>query len=99
KLRLGAGPGIALATAGVVITAVIVGFVAAWIVATSWTEGLLIGAIVASTDAAAVFLVLHHRGMRINERVDAVLEMESGINDPVAVFMTTACVQLLTIGA
>src|SRR5579883_2943821 len=62
KLRLAAGPGIALATVGVVLTAAIVGVVAAWVLAVSWTEGLLIGAVVASTDAAAVFLVLHHRG-------------------------------------
>jgi cell volume regulation protein A len=99
RLHLGLGPASILATIGVVVTAVMVGAVAALALGTSWTEGLLVGSIVASTDAAAVFLVLHHRGMRINERVDAVLETESGINDPVAVFLTAGCVQLLTLGA
>jgi cell volume regulation protein A len=99
RLRLALGPAALLATLGVVITAAIVGVVAAFILHTSWTEGLLVGAIVSTTDAAAVFLVLHHRGMRINERIDAVLEIESGINDPVAVFLTVGCVELLSQGA
>jgi cell volume regulation protein A len=87
-----------LATVGVLLTAAITAPVAKWLLDISWTEGLLIGAVIASTDAAAVFFLIHARGLRLRPRVGATLEVESGANDPFAIFMTIALVEVLLIG-
>jgi cell volume regulation protein A len=87
-----------LATVGVLVTAALTAPAAAWALGLNLTEGLLVGAVVASTDAAAVFFLLHAHGLRLRPRVSAVLEVESGINDPLAIFLTIVLVELLLIG-
>jgi len=84
-----------LATWGVLITAVITGLAAAWILQISWLEGLLLGSIVGSTDAAAVFSVLRSGGITLPRRISALLEVESASNDPMAIFLTIGCIEVL----
>jgi cell volume regulation protein A len=91
-------PSLLLATAGVLITAALTAPVARYVLDIGWTEALLVGAVVASTDAAAVFFLLHARGLRLRPRVNATLEVESGTNDPFAVFLTVMLVELLLLG-
>ncbi|ARI78202.1 potassium/proton antiporter [Halobacillus mangrovi] len=89
------GPSVTLATAGVVLTTGIVAIAAKYILHITWLEALLLGSIIGSTDAAAVFAVL--KGKNIRGKLEATLEAESGTNDPMAVFLTIAFIQLLTI--
>lgn len=91
-------PSAILATLGVLLTAVITAPVAKYALDMSWTEALLVGAVVGSTDAAAVFLLIHGRGLRLRPRVGATLEVESGTNDPFAIFLTLVLVELLSSG-
>lgn len=98
KFRIALWPSLLLATVGVVVTAGIVALVAVPLLGLNWLQALLIGSVVASTDAAAVFFLLHLHGMALQERVSATLEIESGLNDPMAVFLTVACVELLARG-
>lgn len=86
------GPGIALSSIGVILTAAVVSLFARYALGFSMLEGLLLGAIISSTDAAAVFSVLRSRGVRLDDRMKSVLELESGSNDPMAVFLTTAAI-------
>jgi len=91
-------PAIVLATLGVFITAAITGAAAHYILGYDWLHSLLVGAIVGPTDAAAVFLLLHLRGLRLRPRVSDTLEIESGINDPMSIFLTMAIVGLIVTG-
>jgi cell volume regulation protein A len=92
-------PAMVLATLGVLLTAALTAPFARAMLGMNWTEAFLVGAVVASTDAAAVFFLIHAKGLRLRPRVGAVLEVESGINDPFAVFLTIALVELLLIGS
>ena len=88
--------GLSLSTIGVLITALLIGVFVAWVQGFSFLEGLLLGAIVSSTDAAAVFMVLRARKTKIPRRLIQLLEFESGSNDPMAVVLTIALIRLLT---
>lgn len=90
-------PGIALSTLGVLISALVVGAFAYWLLGFSLLEGILLGAIVSSTDAAAVFSVLRSKAMGFKYRLKELMEFESGTNDPVAIFLTIGIIQLLTL--
>jgi cell volume regulation protein A len=89
------GPAATLSSLGVLITAAITGFAAKWFMGIGWLEGLLVGSIVASTDAAAVFFLLNVRGVRLRDRLRATLEVEAGLNDPMAVFLTVTFLTIL----
>lgn len=90
------GKAVLLATVGVLITAIVAGSVAAWVLGVSLSTGLLLGAIISSTDAAAVFSVLRSRSVGLKGQLRPLLELESGSNDPMAVFLTLAFLALVT---
>ncbi|EKK04618.1 sodium/hydrogen exchanger [Rhodopirellula baltica SH28] len=89
-------PASLLATVGVIVTAVITGLAASWILGLSWLQGLLLGSIVGSTDASVVFSVLRGGGVHIRPRLANTLEVESGSNDPMAIFLTVGLIEVLT---
>ena len=94
-IRQALWPSLALATAGVAISAGIVGAAGAELFGAPWIEALLIGAATAPTDAAAVSVLLRLSKAAVPSRVVAALEVESGLNDPMSVFLTVGLVELL----
>ncbi|MFG1222185.1 MULTISPECIES: potassium/proton antiporter [Xanthobacter] len=92
-------PAVGLSTVGVAFTAALVALVAVPLLGLGWMEGLLVGAIVASTDAAAVLFLVRAQGLRLGRRVGSVIEIESATNDPAAVFLTVLLVEMLTSSA
>jgi cell volume regulation protein A len=95
-VRPALGAALSLSTIGVLLTAVIVAVVAFVVLHFSFVEGLLLGAIISATDAAAVFSVLGARNLRLKGKLLPLLELESGTNDPMAVFLTVGLTALLT---
>jgi cell volume regulation protein A len=87
-------PAALLATLGVALTAVFTA-VAAWALGLPWPVAVLVAAVVSSTDAAAVFAVLRGSGVRLKERTGATIEVESGLNDPMAVLLTVAATEVM----
>lgn len=98
-LRHAALPAVSLATIGVAVTTLIFGVAAHYATAFNWLESFLLGATVASTDAAAVFFLLRAGNLNIRERVRSTLEIESGSNDPIAIFLTITLVEVIAAGA
>ncbi len=92
-------PAVTLATVGVLVTTLAMAPVAKLALGLDWTQSLLVGAVVASTDAAAVFFLINARGLRLRPRVRSTLEVESGTNDPFAVFLTLLFIQILLGGS
>ncbi|MGP4081707.1 potassium/proton antiporter [Pseudalkalibacillus sp. R45] len=86
-------PSLSLATLGVLATTIVIGVAAKYILGVSWLEGFLFGAIVGSTDAAAVFAALGNKN--IKRKLTSTLEAESGTNDPMAIFLTVSLLQLI----
>ncbi len=92
-------PSVLMATVGVIVTAGIVGVFASYVMNTSLEVGLLLGAVVASTDAAATFLLIQQSKMDISDRLKNTLVLESGLNDPIAIFLTIMMTTLVDSGA
>jgi potassium/hydrogen antiporter len=96
RVRPVLGQGLILSTLGVLITTLLVGLFVSSILHFSFLEGLLVGAIVSSTDAAAVFGILRSKKFTLKGDLKPLLEFESGSNDPMAVFLTLGLIHLLT---
>lgn len=93
-IRAVAGPSLMLSTVGVLVTAGLVGLFAHYVIGLAWIISFLLGSIIASTDAAAVFFLLKAGGLRLRGKVGTVLETESATNDPMALFLTLALLDL-----
>lgn len=91
-------PSILLSTVGVVVTAVLTGLFCHFVLGTTLLEGLLVGSVVGSTDAASVFSILRSRKLNLKGGLASMLEVESGSNDPIAYMMTMVILSLMSAG-
>lgn len=98
SMRGAVAPALLLSTVGVIATAALVALAAVPLFGLSPLQGLLLGAIVASTDAAAVLFLVRAQGLKLGRKLDAVIEIESATNDPAAVFLTVLLVELISTG-
>jgi NhaP-type Na+/H+ and K+/H+ antiporter len=98
-LRLAIWPALALAVIGVAVTAGVVAAAVMWVAGVSFAMAMLFGAAVAPTDAAAVGALLVRARLALPERVTALLEVESGLNDPMSIFLTIFVIQVITVPA
>lgn len=96
SIRSVAKEGALLATIGVVLTASIFGLFVYFILKLSLAESMLIGAIISSTDAAAVFAILRSKGVNLKGNLAPLLELESGSNDPMAILLTITLISFVT---
>ena len=87
--------GLILATFGVLFTAFFAAICVYYVLDFTFIESLLVGAIISSTDAAAVFAILRAKGISLKKKLTPLLELESGSNDPMAIFLTVAILQIL----
>lgn len=94
SFRVGLKPAVTLASLGVLVTVLVAGIFTTWLLDVDWRLGVLMAAIVGSTDAAAVFSLLRNGGVKLNDRVQATLEIESGANDPLAILLVTVMITL-----
>ena len=91
-------PSILLSTVGVVVTAMLTGLFCHFVLGTTLLEGLLVGSVVGSTDAASVFSILRSRKLNLKGGLASMLEVESGSNDPIAYMMTMVVLSLMSAG-
>lgn len=96
SIKIAVKPAVTLATWGVVATVISLGLFTTFFLKIDWQLGFLMAAIVGSTDAAAVFSLLRNSGVRLHSRILSTLEVESGANDPMAIFLVTALLTLVT---
>ncbi|WP_348518929.1 potassium/proton antiporter [Campylobacter sp. CCS1377] len=90
--------GIILATLGVVLTAFIISLLCYYTLDFKFYDALLLGAIISSTDAAAVFAIMRSKGLKLKNNITPLLELESGSNDPMAIFLTITIIEIITLG-
>ncbi|GAB3295169.1 potassium/proton antiporter [Pseudidiomarina andamanensis] len=95
RFRVALWPAISLATVGVALTCAITASGVVWLFDLPWPTALLIGAILSSTDAAAVFSIFQSQNLRIKQRVASTLEIESGTNDPMAIILTMTLTSII----
>ncbi len=89
--------GISLSLFGTLVTGIVTGIFSHYALALTWKEGMLLGAIVSSTDAAAVFNILSAKSLSLKGSIKQVLELEAGSNDPVAIFLTLSVLNFVSL--
>ena len=89
--------GIILATLGVILTAAFIALLCYYLLGFSLNDALLLGVIISSTDAAAVFAIMRSKGLKLKNNIAPLLELESGSNDPMAIFLTITVIEMISL--